>query len=299
MPNPNSQLTIFNPKKTVICYSLDYDGSFAFNTTHHERVDPREKEKVVALTIRENAAFLNSIRRDKCDKQVFFVGSNRQDLIAEAKNAYGNGNGFAFDTIQKIAENYLAAEFNPFLLGTLLECEGQYFVYDDKVPMVYAQMHTAAQQYPNDNIIFRFNDDKDAILQDLEDFFTENPDLIPANVTLEINSYDRRNSPLPVKRASIQGMGKIDNDIYATLVKINQLTAEPADKYVGRYCKFGKPVTSTADEKSPDYIARRKKVCALSLFAHVDVEEVKATDMTNLDGVSKKIPMCSLEDDSL
>ncbi len=66
-----------------------------------------------------------------------------------------------------------------------------------------------ANENPNDDITFDFFDDRLDIINSLNTFFSQHPDMIPRNVTLRINQYSTRD-PLRLC-SSIQGTGQIDS----------------------------------------------------------------------------------------
>lgn len=60
---------------------------------------------------------------------------------------------------------------------------------ESKVSLLFAQMQLASMQNPNDDIVFNFYDDRQDIVEGLQKFYTEHPELIPKNVTLNLVGY--------------------------------------------------------------------------------------------------------------
>lgn len=64
------------------------------------------------------------------------------------------------------------------------------YLYDvSKITLLYMQMHKAASDNPNEEIIFNFYDDRQDILVGLSDFFSIHNYLMPPNLTLNLYSY--------------------------------------------------------------------------------------------------------------
>ncbi len=98
----------------------------------------------------------------------------------------------------------------PFSLGACGET---------KIPLVYAHMHRQAKESPDKLIDVYFIDDREDILQGVEDFFYHNFDLMPSNVCLKTARYAPfGNNPTRVcqDRQTIQGEGQVNTNIEAT-----------------------------------------------------------------------------------
>lgn len=104
------------------------------------------------------------------------------------------------------------------------------WVFDDtKLTILYAQMQKVAFENPNEAIQFEFYDDRNdggnALLEPLHAFFCENPQLIPHNVTLQLNHfYGDVNSLNPYP--PIIGIGAINPDYRAT---VKEMAAQVSD----------------------------------------------------------------------
>lgn len=84
-----------------------------------------------------------------------------------------------------------------------------------KLKLVYAQMHRAAVLNPLENIIYDFVDDE-PLIDELHNFFTDHPVLIPHNVTLRLHRYDgshdEYNKVIIENKNAICGTGEIDEN---------------------------------------------------------------------------------------
>ena len=95
-----------------------------------------------------------------------------------------------------------------------------------KLLILYAQMHKIAKNNPDKRILFDFYDDKGTIvskqekkllLDDLHVYFGQYPEMIPSNVTLQLNHYTGKNvTPYSL----IQGSGSIDTNYRNTIKRI-------------------------------------------------------------------------------
>ena len=95
-----------------------------------------------------------------------------------------------------------------------------------KLLILYAQMHKTAKANPNKRILFDFYDDqgtivskqeKKLLLDDLHAYFSQYPEMIPSNVTLQLNHYKGKDvTPYSL----IQGSGSIDTDYRNTIKRL-------------------------------------------------------------------------------
>ncbi len=120
--------------------------------------------------------------------------------------------------------------------------------------MLYSQIQYMAQQYPDEKINFEFYDDKEDILKPLYEIFSRNPDLVPANVTLNIKRYLNGNL-METDFNPILGLGS-QQENYQNIVKwIHKQSSsnlrsgnccqvlEMDNEKIARYCRFGKDET--------------------------------------------------------
>ncbi|KTD55651.1 Dot/Icm T4SS effector [Legionella santicrucis] len=189
-------------------------------------ITERTLEESNKAYLEANRKFLDSLKTE--DKTVLFIGSNRQTPDIDFKNGTGTDYppGSVYPRMAAIAKELGEnATFNPFLLPDLesdvvvagetfekfkekgyLNENGSYKeeiistkfnedgfleLIDDesKVSLALAQMHYAAMENPDDIIEFNFYDDRKDIVESMEHFFKEHPELIPKNVILNLRGY--------------------------------------------------------------------------------------------------------------
>ena len=189
--------------------SFDFDGCL-YNK--HFRCSA-EKDVIAS-----NLSFLESLKKDNSlyEKNIGIIGSNRQSKRADDANL-SSTRGSCFPQIKKVT-HFLEIDFNPFLLADIYgelphgvsfanAINPEYppddhkdWMFDlSKVTVLYAQMHKFAKEHYDKEIIFDFFDDKGLkeeknILEWLQDFYTQYPQMIPPNVTLRLHHY--RGGPL-------------------------------------------------------------------------------------------------------
>ena len=237
---------------TMRVLSFDFDGCI-FNGDYVNSCK-RKAAKEINDIIKYNESFLKEIRAEN-DRLAYtnvisFIGSNRQskaiDDLNSIKFTIGLGIikvGSCFPAIQAIT-NYLSVKFDSFLLadiyghyenGNPLEDGTSYnraidpafkgmhadWEFDEtKATIIYAQMHKIALANPKEEIVFDFYDDRNDILYSLHNFFNNNKELMPRNVTLHLNQYV--NSTLSHPFADIVGSGIIDANYRATVIEMAQ-----------------------------------------------------------------------------
>lgn len=204
------------------CYSNE---ASSFNLGRNW-ITERTLEESNKAYLEANREFLDSLKTK--DKTVLFIGSNRQTPDIDFKNGTGTDYppGSVYPRMAAIAKELGEnATFNPFLLPDLesdvvvagktlekfnekgyLNENGSYKegikstkfnedgfleLIDDesKVSLALAQMHYAAMENPDDIIEFNFYDDRKDIVESMEHFFKEHPELIPKNVILNLRGY--------------------------------------------------------------------------------------------------------------
>ncbi|WP_193786666.1 hypothetical protein, partial [Legionella gratiana] len=204
------------------CYSNE---ASSFNLGRNW-ITERTLEESNKAYLEANREFLDSLKTE--DKTVLFIGSNRQTPYIDLNNGTGTDYppGSVYPRMEAIAKELgEKATFNPFLLPDLesdvvvagetlgkfkekeyLNENGSYKeeisstkfnedgfleLIDDesKVSLALAQMHYAAMENPDDIIEFNFYDDRKDIVESMELFFKEHPELIPKNVILNLRGY--------------------------------------------------------------------------------------------------------------
>lgn len=86
---------------------------------------------------------------------------------------------------------------------------------EDKINILYAQIHHQASLYPDEEITFNFFDDKRSILNSLYEFFKKFPELLPENIQLNLYLYNQFEFCLLYP--SIYGQNFIDFNYYETV----------------------------------------------------------------------------------
>lgn len=233
-------------------HSFDFDGSL-FNDNYMEAYE-RDKDQKAAI-IKGNKRLLDDIKASSrhFSKQIVIVGSNRQSKRIDVINSdrmYAK-TGSCFTAIKEVA-NYLGAELDTFLLADLYHgledgesfkraisqpnAEHKDWVFDHtKASILYAQIHRsaleAAKENPKESIIFDFYDDRTDILDALNTFYSQHPELIPANVTLRLNYYKpifEQTGAVPEKKYEIVGRGFIDQNYRETVKNMAKLCEKPS-----------------------------------------------------------------------
>jgi hypothetical protein len=154
-------------------------------------------------------------------KKILYSGSNRQSISDELGNTVLKKNKLSFFILSDLAKK-LNMDFNKLLMADInynrspgksykigLEKIAEIHKKEnvkvltdenplalagrDKVFLLYAQMHDVAIKHPNIPIVFEFFDDKkEEIIDILGKFYSENPYLIPKNITLQLHHYVTR-----------------------------------------------------------------------------------------------------------
>jgi hypothetical protein len=225
---------------TIRYLSFDFDGCL-FNSSYIYSV---EKD-----LIKSNFGLLNSIKNmsGNYTKNVVVIGSSRQSYSIDIINSPDKGSCFP---ALNILSQFLQAEKDDFLLADIYgdlddgtsyaraiddSYTGEHanWHFDDtKVSVLYAQMQRAAFAYSSDTIVFEFYDDRSDIIVSLGEFYQEYKELIPANITLNINSY---NGGLSEIVSSIQGTGLFDKNYRQTVKDMANTCIKLDPLYNGDY----------------------------------------------------------------
>lgn len=226
--------------------SFDIDGCL-FNDQYCD--DESEDKSVIDhnrpffdVLLEENKAF---------EKVTIFIGSNRQSQEIDEYCTDLPMKGSCFPEMAKISD-HLNAFFDDFLLADVhgklpagtsfmraidTSYEGKHcsWVMDrTKLTMLYAQIHKMASDFPEDEIVFDFYDDRglqcrsddDDLLEILAAFFEKFPQCLPTNTTLCLNHYAGEEATLIT---SIQGTGDIDRHYRQTVFDMVSLAREADD----------------------------------------------------------------------
>ncbi len=254
--------------------SLDFDGCL-FNLSY---LGSDDKD-----IIKYNKKFIDKLNAENIsfNKVFTMVGSNRQSYAKDKSSSFNNHAPSCFPAIatitgnidKAILDNYLMADLfndlddgsaykdaieNPFSFWDLSQQEHPHHKFDDtKASLLYAQIHRAAINNPEAEIVFDFYDDRHDILYSLNNFFTQHQQ-VPQNITLRLHQY----AGDEVKTiADIKGTCEVDTNYARTVKNLFKITptAEKAAKERGishlitsenlAACKTNSLITET---KAPD-----------------------------------------------
>ncbi|QGO66149.1 hypothetical protein Psal073_01097 [Piscirickettsia salmonis] len=238
--------------------SLDFDGCL-YNVNidnvrraFHSPGKPKE-ELTLAHLITINQKLIDHLNNqaEKFSSSTVFLGSDRQDYKKERDNSAGpNREGqYCYPLISDFAKK-IGAEFDPLLMADIYnnlplgesfrQALQDYHTPEkhdqdphtqpdsSKLTLLYAQMHKAATENPDDIVTYEFYDDRKDILLSLQEIFESDPHMIPKNITLYLNHYDGVNLQ---NLLIIQGQGNPDSQYQHTLKNpaYRKASANPAE----------------------------------------------------------------------
>ena len=277
--------------------SFDFDGCL-FNDTYNTTPYISEAKWPANLILKaesdlivtSNQELIDYINAQNIEEQytqvITLIGSNRQSFNIDFKNMLSNFTGSCFSAIQQVS-SALHAEFDPFLLtdvrhqfvsGTSykqametlqkmrdlpvnqLDRNGHpdWLFDESKISIIYAQMHRIAKKNPNETIVFDFYEDRKDILDGISRYFSAYPELIPGNITLNLNFYDGNDLET---QHTLQGTGEIDLAYKATANQMGQIDLESNQRrksgvdYISIQPELITPASLTARVYSADTIA--------------------------------------------
>lgn len=139
-----------------------------------------------------------------------------------------------------------------------IKAHADYWFDNEKVSLLYAQMHKIASENPTETIEFHFYDDVEYILNTLNDFYNKHNILIPKNVILQLHQYQGGQLTVPNPYASLTGTGNPDPAYRQTVRKMWQiaLSRGPIKTY------------TTQQEANTAYEALAKKYAIQSTQIH-------------------------------
>jgi hypothetical protein len=280
---PSLSLSSVTFKDTVAYYSFDFDGSlfnrFYFTSAENKNTNLTETERFNLANLHLFKWVANQIQLAKYSDVVILSGSARQSQSTELFNAYpeyGPDRGLSFPKLRSMCAaisslsgfnctldtSLLADFYNDKPAGESYQAamkdrsevnHSQYAFDDTKISLIYAQIHKAASENPNVNIVFNFFDDRaggyNGILATLRMFFSENADLLPHNVSLHLHKYDGEELVTAWTRHGerfygyqeelsnpnpIQGKGPIDYNYRETLKAIGKKFGNKEQTYMGQ-----------------------------------------------------------------
>lgn len=219
--------------------SIDYDGCLAnrYYYKSSNRCIIEHNKPLFSSIIDSSSGFSNT---------TIFIGSNRQSFPHDDNASSITGSGYCFHQIGYVFNHLYKSlskiKFDPFLLADIYgdlesgesfkrfekffyskeQVEHSYYLFDEqKITLIYAQLHKYANEHPDDEIVFEFYDDRKDILEALQSFFASNSDLLPNNMILILNQYAGKNVE---HLYTLKGTGIIDRDFRSTVKKIGVLS---------------------------------------------------------------------------
>lgn len=106
------------------------------------------------------------------------------------------------------------------------------YVFDEtKFTLLYAMMHYVASKHKDQDITLAFFDDRKDIHDVNGRIFSQHPDLLPANVTLECWHYEGQALGIPM--FVVKGEGMIDHHFSNNIKRMIEWCGVPSDKYEG------------------------------------------------------------------
>lgn len=249
----------------IIVYSFDFDGCI-FNRYYLElsqqgdadalakanpqlfnHIQKTAKGKSVILMVGSNRQdygidYTNTIKKGKYITESCFTALS--SISAYLKNILGIDNEFdtylLADTTNKLipGSSFLKAEKaiaqrNKEVIKSDDEETAEHPTWmplsdESKLSVLYAQIHRIASLHPHtEAITYTFYDDRQDILDNLYQVFSQNPNLIPPNVTLQLYQYSG-DEVVPYQQEII-GQGELADYYYADTIKSLVAAAEEMD----------------------------------------------------------------------
>lgn len=228
--------TTIPQSSTVTIYSFDFDGSLA-HTEYYQR-----KKNFPAYTLTHaNEPFLTrltSLNNPQPSLTVVMNGSNRQSVNIDSINRKSAARDdmpdvSIFNELPAICNALPHAVLDCALLSDVF-CDLEFGeawklaiapsservpgcpLFENKIPLLYFQMHYTAKKYGKDKIIsFQFFDNSLDILNTLGTYFSTYPALIPANMTLFLKHYA---GEIHSQLRQIKGTGALDTEFRKTTI---------------------------------------------------------------------------------
>lgn len=256
--------TIRNARQSFTKSTQFNDALNALEAPYRECFDKENQRltKQDLATIRVNTL-------NKMNINIFLVGSSRQSSKLNNRNksyhrepvSLGQGRQYVYqadcifsavEMLQEFFDNdnvllnklLLPDCFNNLSLGTTFKytrgpnCieQNDLPVFDhSKVLIIYAQAHELAKFYPKKQINLSLIDDKDSILNALNEYFSKTPAMLPHNVTLSLVHYNGKQEPS--LRHTIGGVGNIDEEYSKTIRIMGKKAAAYFMKKPNQYCQ--------------------------------------------------------------
>ena len=152
-------------------------------------------------------------KKIKKDQRTFDDIWNKKDLgsaykhIASEYKRLGLDSGNFTENLQGLKDQY----------SKLLESKEPPLVFDnEKITLLYAQIHSFAKEHKDDDILFEFYDDRENICGALHYAFSNFPQLLPKNVQFKIYHYDLFHDDIDELISRIQ-KNPLDENCYALI----------------------------------------------------------------------------------
>lgn len=256
----------------LVCVNaIDHDGCFGLQHMEPGEIGTMHKPVIEYL----------SHQKENNGYTVDYVtsSSNRQSIRLDCLNSIYNQNNLAFPVAKALAKS-LGAWFDPLLLaditanrkpGFTINCinevarakklnllenrvseevvdellqgnHADFTFSEDKINIIYPQMHRIALCHPQAKIHFNVYDDLlKQVLVPLNRFYSGYPNLIPANVILNLYYFNTTNNDpmthelnVPNLLHTIQGTGSVDSHYYNTVRKMEEI-AKNEEGEVSKY----------------------------------------------------------------
>lgn len=264
--------SFFNPRyysqttEFVRVNTIDHDGCFGLQYMEPHEVSIRHGSIIEALGEQKKS------NRYTIDYVMSY--SNRQSIRRDCYNAIYNQNNLAFPVATALAAA-LNAYFDPLLLADiyaekkpgftvscmkfalakkgltlrdnisddilteLLNSSKTDFVFsEDKINILYPQMHRMALIHPRAMIHFHIYDDLiEQVLHPSIAFYAQYQSLIPRNITLHFHHFNtlRDGTPSPINISAIAGKGDTDDDYYKTVMVMGEIAKREEGDQITKY----------------------------------------------------------------
>lgn len=250
----------------VRAMSFDFEGCL-YNENYHQHYDSykymhgnKNGSAVYAPVIQANIALIKIIKQDnkRYAKNIVMNGSELQSnkLIKHGKKGGRKAvtSDLCTESLKEISE-VTHTEMDDFLLADAYgnkypgysylaasspEYDSKKFDYvhpksyldETMLTIVYAQMHKLANEHYNRPVVFEYYASDSNKLGQLQEFFENNPDLVPQNVTLQLKLYKTTiptayDDSTPKTEYTLKemkpiiGRGMIDKNYYNTVREIH------------------------------------------------------------------------------
>ena len=265
---PGSRTQTTEEKKDIVV-SLDFDGCWACEFSDANKDNPDLPLKQLAQ-----------------EATTILVGSNRQSHAFDFSNGE-NGSGSCFPHFRQYKDKFyplLAADIQRqqpadfTLKKTADEDKFEYIADDYKRTLIYSQIQAMVELRKSEPFVFQFVDDREDILEALNNFFCDNPKFIPKDVTLQLFRYSPEKEITEPKQfcEPIHGTGKADANY------VN--TSNAISKYVDTVPTPSEDIWITSQEELKPYknILRRD---IIRNFGGAKQAQTKGTQ-TEINGIS-------------